>query len=67
MSRAFKSSYGMPPVRYRHVIRTMDGMMRLLDGEPVTRVFQDVGFDDLTRFYQHFKRYTLSPPSKYRF
>ena len=67
MSRAFNGSYGIPPVRYRHLVRIMDGMMRLLEGEPVTRVFQDVGFEDLSRFYRQFKRYTLSPPSVYRF
>ena len=67
MSRYFKKAYGMPPVHYRHHIRTMDGMMRLLDGEAVTDVFQQVGFDDLSRFYRHFKRFMLAPPGKYRF
>jgi AraC-like DNA-binding protein len=67
ISRAFKRCYGMPPVRYRHLLRTMDGMMRLLNGEPIASVCHDVGFDDLSRFYRQFKRYTLSRPSSYRF
>jgi AraC-like DNA-binding protein len=67
MSRAFRNAYGLPPVRYRHMIRTMDGMMRLVAGSPISQVFQEIGFDDLSRFYRQFKRYTLSPPSLYKF
>lgn len=67
MSRYFKKAYGLPPVRYRHHVRTMDGMMRLLDGEAVMDVFHEVGFDDLSRFYRHFKRHLLAPPAQYRF
>jgi AraC-like DNA-binding protein len=67
MSRAFKRCYGMPPVRYRHLLRTMDGMMRLLNGERIVSVCHDVGFGDLSRFYRQFKRYTLSQPSSYQF
>jgi AraC-like DNA-binding protein len=67
MSRAFRQSYGMPPVRYRHLLRTMDGMMRLLNGEAIVNVCHNVGFDDLSRFYRQFRRYTLSRPSTYRF
>ena len=67
MSRYFKKAYGLPPVHYRHHVRIMDGMMRLLDGEAVTDVFQEVGFDDLSRFYRHFKRHLLAPPANYRF
>ncbi len=67
MSRYFKKAYGMPPVRYRHYVRTMDGMMRLLDGEAVADVFQEVGFNDVSHFYRHFKRHMLAPPGRYRF
>lgn len=67
MSRAFKRSYGMPPVRYRHLLRTMEGMMRLLNGESIASVCHEVGFNDLSRFYRQFNRYTRSPPSSYQF
>lgn len=66
MSRYFKNAYGLPPVHYRHHLRTMDGMMRLLEGEAVTEVFQEVGFDDLSRFYHHFRQHMMAPPASYR-
>lgn len=66
MSRSFRKAYGMPPVHYRHHLRIMDGMVRLLHGEAVTDVCQDVGFGDLSRFYRHFRSLTLAPPARYR-
>ena len=55
MSRYFKKAYGLPPVHYRHHLRTMEAMMRLLEGRSVKDVYLDVGFDDLSRFYRHFR------------
>lgn len=66
MSRCFRKAYGMAPVSYRHHLRIMDAMMRLLDGETVTDVCQEVGFGDLSRFYRHFRDLTLATPARYR-
>jgi AraC-like DNA-binding protein len=66
LSRVFRSAYGLPPVQYRHHVRIVDALTRLAEGEVPTRVFQDVGFDDLSRFYKLFKQVACSAPGAYR-
>jgi AraC-like DNA-binding protein len=66
MSRYFTRDYGMPPVRYRHAIRVMDALMRLIGGEPVADVAGRAGFDDMGQFYRQFGRLALAPPGRYR-
>jgi AraC-like DNA-binding protein len=66
LSRAFKNAYGMPPVRYRHQLRIMDALMRFAEGEAPVDVFQDVGFDDLSRFYKVFRKVACAAPGSYR-
>ena len=59
-------AYGIPPVRYRHHVRVMDALMRFADGALPADVSQDVGFEDLSRFYKVFRRITCAPPGSYR-
>jgi AraC-like DNA-binding protein len=66
LSRTFRHTYGMPPVRYRHHVRVMDALMRFAEGAAPAQVFQDVGFDDLSRFYKIFRKVTCAPPGSYR-
>lgn len=66
LSRRFRDSYGMPPVRYRHHVRVMEALMQFADGAAPAQVFQEVGFDDLSRFYKIFRQVTCSPPGSYR-
>ena len=66
LSRTFRHAYGMPPVRYRHRVRVMEALMQFSDGAVPARVFQDVGFDDLSRFYKVFRTVTCAPPGSYR-
>jgi AraC-like DNA-binding protein len=66
LSRTFKDSYGIPPVRYRHHVRIMDALMRFGEGAAPAQVFQDVGFDDLGRFYKIFRKVTCAAPGSYR-
>jgi AraC-like DNA-binding protein len=66
LSRRFKEAYGMPPVRYRHHVRIMDALMRFADGAAPAEVFQEVGFDDLSRFYKIFRRVACAAPGSYR-
>lgn len=66
LSRTFRRTYGMPPVRYRHHVRVMDALMRFAEGAAPAQVFQDVGFDDLSRFYKMFRKITCAPPGSYR-
>ena len=66
LSRMFKHAYGMPPIRYRHHVRVMDALAQFAEGAAPAAVFQNVGFDDLSRFYKIFTRVTCAPPGAYR-
>lgn len=66
LSRTFRHAYGMPPVRYRHHVRVMGALMQFAEGAAPAQVFQDVGFDDLSRFYKIFRKVTCAPPGSYR-
>lgn len=66
LSRVFKATYGVPPVQYRHHVRILDALIRLADGAAPIDVFQDVGFDDLSRFYKVFRKVACDPPGSYR-
>jgi len=66
LSRTFRAAYGLPPVRYRHQVRVVDALMRFAAGAAPVEVFQDVGFDDLSRFYKIFRRVACAPPGRYR-
>jgi AraC-like DNA-binding protein len=66
ISRQFQRSYGQTLVAYRSALRVAEGMLRLLEDEPVTDVCHDVGFSDLGRFYKQFGRFAFAPPGRYR-
>jgi AraC-like DNA-binding protein len=66
LSRAFKKGFGVPPVRYRHHIRVVDALTRLASGAVPVEVFQDVGFNDLSRFYKIFRKLACAAPGAYR-
>jgi len=66
LSRTFRHAYGIPPVRYRHHVRVMDALMQFAEGALPAAVFQNVGFDDLSRFYKIFRKVSCAPPGAYR-
>lgn len=66
LSRTFRHAYGMPPVRYRHHVRVMDALLQFAEGAVPAAVFQNVGFDDLSRFYKIFRKVSCAPPGAYR-
>lgn len=66
MSRYFKRDYGISPGQYRRQVRIMDSMVRLLKGEPIKDVFQEVGFEDVSRFYKQFGASVCVPPGQYQ-
>lgn len=66
LSRIFRHAYGMPPVRYRHHVRVMDALIQFAQGVVPAEVFQNVGFDDLSRFYKIFRKVSCAPPGTFR-
>jgi AraC-like DNA-binding protein len=66
MSRCFKQHYGLPPVHYRHSMRATDAIVRLVRGDRVVDVSGDVGYQDLSRFYNQFRQRACAPPGSYR-
>jgi AraC-like DNA-binding protein len=66
LSRVFREAYGMPPVRYRHHVRIMDALIQFAEGAVPADVFQEVGFDDLSRFYKIFRKVACAAPGSYR-
>lgn len=66
LSREFRTTFGMPPVRYRHHVRVIDALTRLADGVSPMAASLDVGFGDLSRFYKVFGRIACGAPGTYR-
>jgi AraC-like DNA-binding protein len=64
-SRAFRADYGIPPRVYRHRMRVLSAIIKLLRGEQIARVGMEVGFGDLSRFYKQFRAVTRTTPGTY--
>ncbi len=61
-SREFKRDFGLSPSGYLHLLRVADATLRLAFGEQILDISHEVGYNDLSRFYKHFKRSTKTSP-----
>jgi len=62
LSRQFKKDFGLSPSKYLHQLRVAEATFRLSRGEEIIDISQDVGYNDLSRFYKQFrKKYDTSP------
>jgi AraC-like DNA-binding protein len=66
LSRQFKRDYQMSPSEYLHHLRTADATFRLSLGHDIIKISQDVGYNDLSRFYKQFKKQTATSPGACR-
>ena len=62
LSRQFKRDFGMSPSSYFRQLRVADAPLRLARGEEIVNVSQDVGYNDLSRFYKQFRQTTNTSP-----
>jgi len=62
LTRQFKSDFGLTPSAYCHQVRIADAMFRLAKGEEIIDISQDVGYNDLSRFYKQFRKATTQTP-----
>lgn len=63
LSRQFKKDYGLSPSGYLHKLRVAEATFRLLLGEEIIEISQDVGYNDLSRFYKQFRKATHTSPA----
>jgi AraC-like DNA-binding protein len=66
LSRQFKRDFDMSPSEYLHQLRVADATYRLSLGEPIIEISQDVGYNDLSRFYKQFRKKTTTSPANCR-
>lgn len=62
LTRQFKRDFGLSPSAYCHQVRIADATSRLARGEEIINVSQDVGYNDLSRFYKQFRKATTKTP-----
>jgi AraC-like DNA-binding protein len=62
LTRQFKRDFGLSPSAYCHQVRIADATFRLARGEEIINVSQDVGYNDLSRFYKQFSKATTKTP-----
>ncbi len=63
--RKVRAETGMPFRALRRQVRIIAAVERLAQGEPVTRVAYDVGFDSPSAFIQAFRAITGTTPGRY--
>ena len=66
LSRQFKKDYGVSPSSYLHKLRVAEATFRLTLGEEIIEISQDVGYNDLSRFYKQFRKATSTSPAACR-
>jgi AraC-like DNA-binding protein len=62
LSRQFKRDFEMSPSAYLHQLRLADAPLKLAKGEEIINVSQDIGYNDLSRFYKQFRKTTKTSP-----
>jgi AraC-like DNA-binding protein len=62
LSRQFKRDFRLSPSNYLRLLRMADAPLRLARGEAIINVSQDVGYNDLSRFYKQFRKTTNVSP-----
>lgn len=62
LSRQFKRDFEISPSAYLHQLRLADAPLKLAKGEKIINVSQDVGYNDLSRFYKQFRKTTKTSP-----
>lgn len=66
-SALFSRCVGVPFSRWLAEFRIYQATRLLKDGNrPIVEVALDVGFNDLTTFYRHFRRVTGTSPARFR-
>jgi AraC-like DNA-binding protein len=63
LSRQFRKDYGLSPSGYLHKLRVAEATFRLSRGEDIIEISQDVGYNDLSRFYKQFRKATHTSPA----
>jgi AraC-like DNA-binding protein len=62
LTRQFKRDFGLSPSAYCHQVRIAEAMFRLAKGEEIIDISQDVGYNDLSRFYKQFRKAKTQTP-----
>ena len=63
LSRQFKKDFGLSPSAYLHKLRVAEATFRLSRGEEIIEISDDVGYNDLSRFYKQFRKATQTSPA----
>lgn len=63
LSRQFKKDLGLTPSAYLHKLRVAEATYRLSLGQEIIEISQDVGYNDLSRFYKQFRKATRTSPA----
>lgn len=63
--RRFAQAYRVSPKQYCHRARLFEAVLRLLAGGAILETALAVGFNDLSRFYQQFRRILGATPGTY--
>ncbi|MBD0325394.1 MAG: helix-turn-helix transcriptional regulator [Pyrinomonadaceae bacterium] len=62
LTRQFKRDFGLTPSAYCNQLRIAAATFRLARGEEIISISQDVGYNDLSRFYKQFRKNTTKTP-----